>query len=152
MTLFASGYLRFDRIFIVVFFVSETILRKLNFLGNKLSYHVESQSYFSKNKLIVTVFTFRGSPDVVRAIEACSELVKGFSVISSSTSDLVFERLFCYVYHNINKQTSVPLILKFGVSIGPVVSGVVGVQKPKFDIWGGFFFSLSLLLLFFIIL
>lgn len=38
--------------------------------------------------------------------------------------------------NNINKQSFQVFKLRVGISTGPVIAGVVGAQRPFFDIWG----------------
>ena len=36
----------------------------------------------------------------------------------------------------INKNTFQDLKLRIGISVGPVIAGIVGNSKPQYDIWG----------------
>ena len=40
------------------------------------------------------------------------------------------------VVANVIKETGYPVNLRIGMHVGPVVAGVIGVQRPVFDCWG----------------
>lgn len=47
-------------------------------------------------------------------------------------------------------QLKIPekVFLRIGVSCGPAVAGVIGLHKPKFDVWGGILFLFLFLMYF----
>ena len=69
----------------------------------------------------------KGSTETVTESESCvSSLITMLSFASSMNT--VLDRL--NTKHSLNFQ------LRTGIDYGPVIAGVVGAQKPLYDIWG----------------
>jgi len=47
-----------------------------------------------------------------------------------------FAAAMCYVLNRLNRAKSLNFQLRIGIHQGPVIAGVVGAQKPLYDIWG----------------
>ncbi len=69
----------------------------------------------------------KGSTETVTESESC---------ISSLITMLNFAIAMNTVLHTQNKKLSRSFRLRTGIDYGPVIAGVVGAQKPLYDIWG----------------
>jgi len=54
----------------------------------------------------------------------------------NATVMVEFSIALCSILDQLNRDSFQNFELRIGMSLGPVVAGVIGAQKPQFDIWG----------------
>lgn len=69
----------------------------------------------------------KGSTETVTESESC---------VSSLITMLSFASSMNTVLGRLNTKHSLNFQLRTGIDYGPVIAGVVGAQKPLYDIWG----------------
>lgn len=63
-------------------------------------------------------------------------IIENESSIASLVTMIRFASAMGTTLEKLNKKLSLDFKLRIGIDCGPVIAGVVGAQKPLYDIWG----------------
>ncbi len=95
----------------------------------------ESFSRIEKIKIVGS--TYMAAAGLTSVRKGSTETVaESESRVSSLITMIKFASAMCTVLDQLNRKQSLNFQLRIGIEYGPVIAGVVGAQKPLYDIWG----------------